>query len=229
MQQDTKRNSLVACLCALAMAIGLPIPEPRARDAAGPPTQAQNIYARAYPTHLGTKRQTALTSGAGQHFIDFRSRYALSYGHTFVVFGQLNARGQIIESEVAGLHPAGDSSGPWTIGHVVPVPAETGASDGDLDDRYISNRYRILLSNDEYIKIADYISKLKASSPLWHAALYNCNAFAGDIAKFMGLHVPFTWISPQEFIERLREMNVGHQDAADAPSRLSHVDRQPMR
>jgi hypothetical protein len=228
-QQDTKWNAFVAGFCALAMAAGLPIPEAKARDATGAITQAQNIKARTQSTRLNKKRQTSPTSGEGQYFIEFRSRYALSYGHTFAVFGRLNARGQIIESEVAGLHPAGDTSVPWTIGHLVPVPAETGASDGDLEDYYISNRYRILLSKDEYVKITGYIRQLKASSPLWHAALYNCNAFAGDIARFMGLRTPFTWLRPQQFIEHLREMNAGRQDAADTASYSSHVDRKPMR
>ena len=37
--------------------------------------------------------QTAVvTSGAGQYYFEFRSRYAWDYGHTFVVFGRVGER-----------------------------------------------------------------------------------------------------------------------------------------
>src|SRR5919107_666399 len=63
----------------------------------------------------------------GKYFVEFRSRYALSYGHTFLVHGRLNDKGEIGElsaKNVAGFHPMGDGPELWTVGHVVPVPAE---------------------------------------------------------------------------------------------------------
>src|ERR687894_800084 len=59
---------------------------------------------------------------AGKYFVEFRSRYALSYGHTFLVHGRLNQKGEIGEltdKNVAGFHPAGAGSELWTIGHLV--------------------------------------------------------------------------------------------------------------
>ncbi|MGO4839016.1 hypothetical protein AB4144_42900, partial [Rhizobiaceae sp. 2RAB30] len=44
-----------------------------------------------------------------RYFVEFRSRYALSYGHSYVVFGRLSPSGKMINPEVAGLHPASDS------------------------------------------------------------------------------------------------------------------------
>src|SRR6187200_855064 len=35
-----------------------------------------------------------------QYFIEFRSRYALSYGHSYVVFGRVNEAGEMIAPEV---------------------------------------------------------------------------------------------------------------------------------
>lgn len=63
-----------------------------------------------------------------RYFIEFRSRYALSYGHTYVVFGTANKVGGVGKMEVAGLHPASESEVPYVLGHFVPVPAETGRS-----------------------------------------------------------------------------------------------------
>jgi hypothetical protein len=150
------------------------------------------------------------TREAGQPFIEFRSRYALSYGHTFVVFGRLNAKGEVGEIKpemVAGLHPKGDTSTPWTVGHVVPVPADTGWSDGDLEEQYVSNRFRVMLTEERYAKLVAHIRQKQASSPLWHAALYNCNLWTGEIAQHLGLKTGFHWLPPQQYIEKIKEMN----------------------
>ncbi|MBF9232287.1 hypothetical protein [Microvirga alba] len=160
------------------------------------------------------KTVRAVTAPA-PYFIEFRARYALSYGHTFAMFGRLNARGEIIQREVAGLHPAGNSPVPWMIGHVVPVASETGPSDGDLEEKYVSARYRLVLKEAEYTKLTAFIKKLQASSPLWSAVAYNCNAFVADIAKFMGLETPSsTLLYPADFINKLRDLNVGRERAA---------------
>ena len=123
------------------------------------------------------------------YYIEFRSRSAQSYGHTFSVYGRLNG-GRIASKTVAGLHPATESPVPWMIGHVVLVPSETGPSDGDTEDQYVTARFRVVMNEAEYKKVTGYISQLRAKSPVWHAVLYNCNAFVGDIAKFMGMETP---------------------------------------
>src|SRR4029077_12732112 len=72
-------------------------------------------------------------ANANNHFIEFRSRYALTYGHTYVVFGRLDAQGSMIDPEVAGLAPASPNAAPYVMGHFIPVPATTGQTDGDLE------------------------------------------------------------------------------------------------
>jgi hypothetical protein len=150
---------------------------------------------------------------AGGYYVEFRSRYAASYGHTFLIHGRLNAKGDIGEiapEMVAGLHPATESPVPWMIGHVMPVISETGASDGDTEEKYVSARFRVNLSEPEYRKVAAFIEERQRNSPLWHAVLYNCNAWVGDVARFMGLEVPANTLQfPQEFITALRDMNPG--------------------
>lgn len=163
----------------------------------------------------GLTRQAAASSApkvAKPYFIEFRARSALSYGHTFAVHGRVGSK--ITAGQVVGLHPFTDSSIPWMIGHLVPVPSETGASDGDTEDQYIIARYRVLLSEAEYKKMTAYIRELQASSPVWHAVLYNCNAFVADIAKSLGLKTPGTLSKPKEFITELKQLNSGPRDAA---------------
>ena len=140
-------------------------------------------------------------------FIEFRARYALTYGHTYVVFGRLNEAGQAVNPEVAGLAPASTSEVPYMLGHFVPVPAEHGWSDGDLEEQYRSASWRVMLNESEYSDVVASIRKLQASSPVWQASVYNCNAFTGDIARAMGYKVPSRYLRPQQFITKLREMN----------------------
>jgi len=143
----------------------------------------------------------------GQYFIEFRSRYALTYGHTYAVFGRLNKAGGMINPQVAGLAPASEEAAPYVLGHFIPVPASTGATDGDLEEAYRSASWRILLTEAEYNKTVAFIRQLQAKSKLWQATVDNCNNFVGEIARSMGYKVPSIWLRPQEFITKLREMN----------------------
>jgi hypothetical protein len=133
-------------------------------------------------------RRAAATSGSGQYYFEFRSRQAWDYGHTFVVFGRVGEPPS--KNNVAGLSPKGDDPQMWLMGHYVPVPSDTGWTDGDLEDKYITARYRVLVSKEQYDRTVAYIRQLQAKSTTWSVELYNCNAFVADIAKFMGLTAP---------------------------------------
>jgi hypothetical protein len=146
------------------------------------------------------------SSGSGQYFIEFRSRYAWDYGHTFLVHGRVGER--LTKASVAGLSPVGDDSTAWVIGHYVPVPAETGWTDGDLEDKYISARYRVYMNKEQYDSAMVYIKELQGRSKVWSAELYNCNAFVGDVARHIGIKVPASsLIYPRIFINNMRKIN----------------------
>jgi hypothetical protein len=161
-----------------------------------------------------SNKTEVVTSGAGQYYFEFRSRYAWDYGHTFVVFGRVGEKPN--KNNVAGLSPKGDDPSMWVMGHYVPVPSDTGWTDGDLEDKYLSGRYRVLVSKEQYDRTVAFIRELQAKSHTWSAELYNCNAFVADIAKFMGLKVPAsTLIYPKVFVANMRKINTGHPEAAD--------------
>lgn len=149
------------------------------------------------------------------YFIEFRGRSAATYGHMYVLYGRVNARDEIVESRIAGLHPAGDTENcnncsvvNWTIGHVIFVPAETGASDGDLEEKYVTARFRVWMDRAQYKELDQYIRKLQADSPLWNALFNNCVGFGRNVAQHMGLEIPgMYWIEPKDFVNALREMN----------------------
>lgn len=146
--------------------------------------------------------------GEQMYYVEFRSRSAASYGHTFASIGRLDSAGRIETSEIVGLHPATDSVLPWLIGHVVPVMSETGASDGDKEEIYWTARYRIRLNQARYDDFMAKVRALQASSPAWHAVFYNCNAFIGDVARLLNLKVPGnSLLFPKEYIEELATLN----------------------
>src|SRR6266853_4342232 len=104
--------------------------------AAREPTPSATGIAAGEPTPSPTRAAPAagpksVSKLAGRYFVDFRSRTAASYGHAFLWYGRLTASGKVHEIEVAGLHPATDSPVPYIIGHIFPVPSETGKSYGD--------------------------------------------------------------------------------------------------
>jgi hypothetical protein len=170
---------------------------------------------------LGDNEKWTVTTSPGRghpgrpYFIEFRARSAASYGHMYVLYGKVNGRDEIVASRIAGLHPAGDANDcfncslfNWTIGHLVPVPSETGASDGDLEEKYVTARYRVWLTRAEFNKVDAYIRKLQADNPTWNALWNNCVGFGRSIAEYMGLKVPaFIWLEPKDFVEGLREEN----------------------
>lgn len=144
------------------------------------------------------------------YFVEFRSRTAASYGHTFVFHGTLGGGKGFASFKVAGLHPKGDDPATYIQGHWAPVEAETGVSYGDLDEQYLTARFCVALTKAEYDRAAAYIRHLQATTKTWHAPTYNCNSFAADIAKHIGLDTPNpNAYLPETFIKRLAEDNSG--------------------
>lgn len=151
-------------------------------------------------------RRSVARAEKGPYYVDFRARTAASWGHAFVWYGKTSEKAV----EVAGLTPAGDTLA-YVLGHITFVPAETGASYGDLDPEYLTASYRVYLSEADAKRVFAYIKELQASSPVWNAETMNCTGFIGDIAEFMGLKVPHRWQRPEKFVNSLKEMNGGRQ------------------
>jgi len=138
--------------------------------------------------------------------VDFRARTAASWGHAFVWYGKTGERAV----EVAGLTPAGDTL-EYVLGHVMPVPSETGASYGDLDPEYLTAHYRVYLNEPDAKRVFAYIKKLRASTPVWNAETMNCTGFIGNIAEFMGLKTPPRSQRTENYVNHLKAMNGGRQ------------------
>jgi hypothetical protein len=176
-------------------------------------------------------------SPSHRFFVEFRARNAASYGHMYVMYGEVNDRHEVIRSEIAGFFPAGDSRTcencsvyNWTIGHVIPVASEIGASDGDLEEQYVLARYRVWIDAAQYKRLVAYIKQRKAHLGPWHAFLNNCVTFGRDVAVFLNMKVPVLMaispsvvMYPKDVVEWLRDANDGEKDQGplkDAPGAL---------
>jgi hypothetical protein len=150
----------------------------------------------------------------GRYFVDFRARTAASYGHAFLWYGRLKEDGKVGAIEVAGLHPATDSVVPYILGHIIPVPSETGASYGDLDEQYLTASYRVYLTEAQARNVFAYIKEKQASSPVWQAGTVNCTGFISDVASYMGLRTPAlpTLMFPEDLVKAIKELNGGRQE-----------------
>ena len=154
-----------------------------------------------------------------RYFVEFRARSADSYGHMYVMFGQVNDRHEITKSEVAGFFPAGDdrdcvncSVYNWMIGHVLPVPSEIGASDGDLEEQYVLARFRVWVDAQQYQSLVAYINERKAHKGLWNVFLANCVTFVRDVASFLEVKMPplvafspSVLMYPKDVVDAMRE------------------------
>jgi hypothetical protein len=178
-QKTALIKSAIAGLCLTALGLGASLSSAKAQENPG---QGKADYTTGGVTQITAPANPSSQSKAKNYFVEFRSRAALSYGHTFLVHGKLNAQGQVgkvAKGQVAGLHPISESSVPWMIGHIIPVIAERGWSDGDDEDEYVTAAYRVTLTEQEYARISAFIRKHQKDSPMWHAVIYNCIAFVG--------------------------------------------------
>lgn len=165
-------------------------------------------------------------SPSHRFFVEFRARNAASYGHMYVMYGEVNERREVIRSEIAGFTPAGDSQTcencsvyNWTIGHVLPVPSEIGPTDGDLEEKYVLARYRVWIDAAQYKRLVAYIKYRKAHLGPWNAFLNNCVTFGRDVAVFLNLKVPLIMrvspsvlMYPKNVVEWIRDANGGEKD-----------------
>lgn len=213
--QDTlrKRSGALWGLCCVILLTGSISPGASAQDtkARGKDTAATSMASAVHiPPDVSSQSSPAFRPAIPQrYFIEFRSRTAQSYGHTFVVHGPITDSNTIHPSQVAGLHPAGSSPVTYLLGHIFPVPAETGYSYGDTDEQYVTARYRIEMDGDTYQRIAAFIKDLQTRAKIWTATQYNCNAFAGEIARFMGLQTPNALEYPEDYVNGIRWLNGG--------------------
>lgn len=181
-------------------------------------------YAESRNAEINTRgNQSGLTA----YYIEFRVAQIGTYGHSYVAYGRLNARGQPAETQYADLHPTG-SYVAMALGHLVPVPANT-VWDPDVLKLPVSSSYRRKLNAAEYGRLQAAIKGFRANKqPYWNAVTYNCNNFVADVAQAIGLKTPSTLLASYIFIPTLKKMNEGQPSQATRPTSGPAQDPAPQ-
>ena len=141
---------------------------------------------------------------AQRYFVEFRSRRGAFSGHTFLVYGRLNARGQPLELHYAGNHPA-EIDGLVT-GIVLPVRTVIGPVAQDFTEP-ATNIYRHRLSQQQFAQLKRAVQQIRSTERHWHLVFYNCNDFVVEVAGRIGLQTPPSALLPHALIDAFRALN----------------------
>src|SRR5215471_12038798 len=209
-------TSLIAVACILGLSFLW------LSESAAAPRHAQSAPAGESASEARAK---ATIASPTRYYIEFRVARIGLYGHSYVAYGRLNARGQPADSHYADLHPMGNYA-VMAIGHLVPVPANT-QWDPDVLKLPVASSYRRNLNEAEYQKLLAAVQRARANKrPTWDAVSNNCNHFVAQLARAVGLRTPNDFQFSYSFIPALRELNErGSQAQASASSRGPTVSR----
>ena len=142
-------------------------------------------------------------------FVDFRAGLASVTGHSYVVFGCVSERGQVMSMRHAEIWP--DSGDPGLfVGIFVPVRARVRIADGDSKQNAVIS-YRRYLTEAEHAKVMRAIEQERRQDLYWNVWLFNCNHFTSNVAEALGLRTLNSLLVPHAYISTLRLLN-GRQD-----------------
>ena len=198
-----RRHYPVAPTAAFAMlALGGCTPAgtvPASYDAAEP---ASITLAAAPGTPVGTRGGSQIIDGfivdtgppqpvdpRGRYYVEFRSRWLSLYGHTYVVYGRLDASGKALDQHFVALYPQGGYLGLTAGSLPILVPATTLPVWGDSEYDTLAV-YRQPVNATQYAKIEKFVYETRSHENSWNLYTVNCNYFAGEIAALIGLKVP---------------------------------------
>jgi hypothetical protein len=190
------------------------VPFPGGVDAGSPTALA---------SHTASRIQKRLERDAAQAFyVEFRAARNGVYGHSYVAYGELDARGTPASACYADVHPDGGFFR-MAAGHFFPMRAETEPVEDTLR-REVVSRYCRMLTPAEYRILTTAIARIRAACRFWNVLHYNCNDFCADVARAIGLRTPRTLMRPYQFIPTLRRLNEAEPSAAaDTPAAIPDV------
>lgn len=142
-------------------------------------------------------------SGSGErYFIDFRARPSAYIGHTYVVYGRVNADGRVTALHYAGLVPEESA---WK-GFFAPIRGSIRKYKDDTR-RLPTIIYRRSLTRAEFRRVGRLVRLMKSMQREWHVVFFNCNDFAIQVAEVLGLRRPPSLLPPSMWVAGLRALN----------------------
>ena len=143
----------------------------------------------------------ASAAAASRYVVEFRARDGGVFGPTYVAYGMTDRDGRLRRPHYAGFYPSGALSRTALLAVLV-TPAKVGSEPWDYT-KHTEMVYRRTLTPRNYARLVREVSDLSRTRPFWHLIFYNCNSFAADVARWMGLQVPSTLQVPKDFVQQL--------------------------
>lgn len=142
---------------------------------------------------------------ATPYYVEFHSRPSIISGHTYLVYGALDERGYPKEQIVTGFFPEGRIFGLFAGMIAMPGRIDKSYMDQKLPDM---NVYRRNITAEQYGRLNAFVDREKGKTKVWNMFVNNCNDFAADAARAIGLNVPSgRFMPPALFIMTLSDMN----------------------
>jgi len=149
-------------------------------------------------------RKNGVPSGRN-YFVDFRARGGSLTGHTYIVYGRLASDGRLLNIQHADVYPVDPNAGS-VVGTFAPVRGEVRILPGDSKRRSYMN-YRRYLTDAEYRRLLAAIHHEREVDRQWSLLLFNCNDFAINIGRALGLRMPTSLQFPATFVAAMRVLN----------------------
>lgn len=146
-----------------------------------------------------------------RYYMEMRLRHTplLPVGHTYIAYGRLSELGQPLDEHVIMLSPIGGYGGA-ALASAVPMPGVLKPVTDDCKIKPIA-AYRVSLSAQDYEKLLLRIRKANKEKPAYALFAYNCNHFASDIAKSVGILPPKNaYVPALQYIYGVIEANEGY-------------------
>ena len=165
-----------------------------------------------------TSKPSPRRANSSAAYIEFRVAQIGVYGHSYVAYGRLDARGNPATTHYADLHPVG-GYGAMALGHIIPVPANTEWNPEVLT-LPVAHKYRVNLNEAQFKKLQAALEVANARKARhWNAFLNNCNHFVGELAQAIGLRVPTQFHMSYGFVPDLQQINESSPAAKPAATR----------
>jgi len=152
----------------------------------------------------------------GSYYVEFRSRWLPEYGpfilmgHTYVLYGHLDATGNPLDQHFVALYPYGSTLGLIAGTLPIVVPATTVPVWGDREFPTLAV-YRVPIDATQYAKIENFVHQRRSHLNWFNVYTENCNFLASQIALLIGLKVPLFTAQPAElYVAELRMLNDKH-------------------
>ena len=147
----------------------------------------------------------ASADAAPRYVVEFRARAGGIFGHAYIAYGEVDARGRLLRPRYAGFYPSGVLEDTPLLA-VLATPSLISVKPRDRTVRS-DLVYRREISPRMFAALPYEVRALRRDHPFWHLTFYNCNSFVADVAEWMRLRVPGTLQLPKDFVRELYVLN----------------------